>query len=73
MNVFGKELLLEVGSDEAANHKEHEGTKEDAPAVRDRAADKSVVEAVEAPLSLLLDTELFLLWGASGCNNPGVD
>jgi len=29
--------------------------------VRDRATDKSDVEAVKAPLSLLLDTELFLL------------
>src|ERR1700730_14777604 len=61
LNVFGKELLLEVGSDEAADHKEHEGTKEDAPAVRDRAADKSVVKAVKTPLSLLLDTQLLLL------------
>ena len=32
--------------------------------MRDRAADKSVVKAVEAPLSLLLDSE-FLLLGRS--------
>src|SRR5260370_12295347 len=60
LNVFRKKLLLEMGSNEGTNHQKDEGTKQDAPAVRDRATDKSVVKAVKAPLPLLLDTELFL-------------
>src|SRR5260370_9413596 len=49
-----------MGSNEGTNHQKYEGTKQDAPAVRNRATDKSVVKAVKAPLPLLLDTELFL-------------
>src|ERR1700691_6536151 len=45
---------------EGANYKKYQGAQQDAPAVSDGATDKSVVEAVEAPLSLLLDAELFL-------------
>src|SRR3979490_3013964 len=61
LNVFRKKLLLEVGSNEGANHQKYERTEEDAPAVRDRATDQSVVKTVKPPLSLLLDTEFLLL------------
>src|ERR1700730_10819385 len=64
LNVFRKELLLEVGSNEAANHQKYERTEQDAPAMRDRAADQPVVEVGKASLSLLLNRELFLFWGS---------
>src|ERR1700730_17034751 len=60
LDVFRKELLLEVGRDERTNHQKYERTEQDAPAIRDRATDKSVVKTVKAPLPLFLDTELFL-------------
>src|SRR5260370_40125538 len=61
LNIFRKELLLEVGSNEGANQQKYERTEQDAPALQDRATDQPVVKAVEAPLALLLDTELFTL------------
>src|ERR1700730_1980087 len=49
-----------MGSKKTANHQEYHGAKHDAPAVRDRAPDKPVVKAVEAPLALLFNTGFFL-------------
>src|SRR5258706_11660762 len=60
LNILWKELLLEMGSKNAANDKKHQGAKQDDPAVRDRAPDQPVVKAVEAPLALLFNTEFFL-------------
>jgi hypothetical protein len=62
LNILGKELLLKMRGKKAADHKKYQRAQQDAPAVSDGATDKFVVEAVEAPLSLLLDAELFLFW-----------
>src|ERR1700730_14863795 len=60
LNVFRKELLLEVGSNEAGNHQKYERNEQDDPLRRDLAPDQPGVEAVKASLSLLLNRELFL-------------
>ncbi len=61
MDVFGEELLLETGSEEASHRQEYEGSGKHAPAVRDGAPHQPVVEAVEAALALLFDRGLALL------------
>src|SRR5258708_37988256 len=54
LNILREELLLEMGGKKSADRKKYQRAEKDAPAVSDAAADKSVAEAIEAPLALFL-------------------
>jgi hypothetical protein len=63
LDVFGKELLLQLRSYEPANQQKKKGTCQYQPSVLNGPAYQAVVETIETALALFLDRQLFFFGG----------